>query len=97
MTPIYTLKNLLVHPKNKIEQLHTYKCVYEIPRKNCKKTYVGEIYQISLKMPMYKKMKMEAKLLFQERIKLRFKNKFRLKVLKLLKPLLYLVWEVFLH
>ena len=36
-----------------IEPLHTCKCIYEIPCKNCKKTYVGEIYRISLKMPMH--------------------------------------------
>ena len=42
MKPVNTLKSLLVHPKDKIDQLQTCECVYEIPCKNCKKSYVGE-------------------------------------------------------
>ena len=40
--PVNTLKSLLVHPKDKIDQLQTCECVYEIPCKNCKKSCVGE-------------------------------------------------------
>lgn len=42
MKPINTLKSVLVHPNDKIDQLQTCECVYEIPRKNCKKSYVGK-------------------------------------------------------
>ena len=42
MKPVNTLKSLLVHPKDKVDQLQTCECVYEIPCKNCKKSYVGE-------------------------------------------------------
>ena len=38
MKPVNTFKSLLVHAKDKLDQLQTCKCVYEIPRKNCKKS-----------------------------------------------------------
>ena len=42
MKPHNTLKHNLVHPKDKIEATKTCDCVYEIPCKNCKKSYIGE-------------------------------------------------------
>ena len=42
MRPHNTLKNNLVHPKDKHETAQTCDCIYEIPCKNCNKTYVGE-------------------------------------------------------
>ena len=42
MKPVNTVKSLFVHPKDKIDQLQTCECVYEIPCKNCKKSYLGE-------------------------------------------------------
>ena len=42
MKPHNTLRRLLVHPKDKRDVLHTSNCIYEIPCKNCDKTYVGE-------------------------------------------------------
>ena len=43
MRPYNTLKNNLVHPKDKRETAQTCDCIYEISCKNCNKTYVGEI------------------------------------------------------
>ena len=42
MKPHNTLKNILVHPKDKREAAKTCECIYEIPCKNCNKTYIGE-------------------------------------------------------
>ncbi|XP_072039550.1 uncharacterized protein [Amphiura filiformis] len=42
MRPHNTLKQNLVHPKDKIEATKTCDCVYEIPCKSCKKSYIGE-------------------------------------------------------
>ncbi len=40
--PHQTLRNILVHPKDKRDITQTAECVYEIPCLNCDKTYVGE-------------------------------------------------------
>jgi len=37
-----TLKDLLVHPKDKQDTQDIGKCVYKVPCANCDKTYVGE-------------------------------------------------------
>ena len=37
-----TLKSLLVHPKDKKNNLETSEVVYKVPCKGCNKTYVGE-------------------------------------------------------
>ena len=42
MRPTNTLKSLLVHPKDKKNNLETSEVVYEVPCKGCNKTYVGE-------------------------------------------------------
>ena len=42
MRPINTLKSLLVHPKDKRDNLQTSEVVYEVPCKGCKKSYVGD-------------------------------------------------------
>ena len=42
MKPYKTLRNILVHPKDKEELKQTSECVYKVPCANCKKTYVGE-------------------------------------------------------
>lgn len=42
MRPHNTLRRLLVHPKDKRDTLQTSNCIYEIPCKNCEKSYVGE-------------------------------------------------------
>ena len=42
MKPHSTLRNLLVHPKDKRDPLQTAEVVYEIPCKNCPKSYIGE-------------------------------------------------------
>ena len=42
MRPYNTLKNNLVHPKDKRETAQTCDCIYEIPCKNCNKSYVGK-------------------------------------------------------
>ena len=36
------VKSLLVHPKDKKNNLETSEVVYEVPCKGCNKTYVGE-------------------------------------------------------
>jgi hypothetical protein len=42
MKPHCTLRNLLVHPKDKRDPLQTAEAIYEIPCKSCPKTYIGE-------------------------------------------------------
>ena len=42
MKPYSTLRNLLVHPKDKRDKLQCSNCIYEIGCKNCDNTYVGE-------------------------------------------------------
>ena len=42
MKPYSTLRNLLVHPKDKRNKLQCSNCIYEIGCKNCDNTYVGE-------------------------------------------------------
>ena len=42
MKPHTTLRNLLVHPKDKKDVKTTTDLVYEIPCKGCKKSYIGE-------------------------------------------------------
>ena len=40
--PHTTLRNLLVHPKDKISDEEKPEVVYKIPCKNCERVYVGE-------------------------------------------------------
>ena len=40
--PHQTLRNILVHPKDKRDISQTANCVYEFPCRNCDKTYIGE-------------------------------------------------------
>ena len=42
MKPHCTLRNILVHPKDKRDPLQTAETIYEIPCKNCPNTYIGE-------------------------------------------------------
>ena len=42
MKPHTTIRNLLVHPKDKVNTEETAKCVYRTPCKNCQKVYIGE-------------------------------------------------------
>jgi len=42
MKPWKTLKDLLVHPKDKQDKEDITECVYKVPCANCDKTYVGE-------------------------------------------------------
>jgi len=42
MKPHTTIRNLLVHPKDKVNTEETAECVYRIPCKNCQKVYIGE-------------------------------------------------------
>ena len=42
MSPHATLRNLLVHPKDKRDPLSTTGCIYEVPCANCNESYVGE-------------------------------------------------------
>jgi len=42
MRPFKSLRNLLVHPKDKPRQEDVCECVYKIPCRNCNKTYIGE-------------------------------------------------------
>ena len=37
-----TLKDLLMHPKDKKDREDITECVYKVPCANCDKTYVGE-------------------------------------------------------
>jgi len=40
--PVWTLRSLLVHPKDKQEKEEVTDCVYKIPCSNCEMTYIGE-------------------------------------------------------
>ena len=42
MHPHQTLRNFLVHPKDKRNPLQTAEAIYEVPCKGCSKTYIGE-------------------------------------------------------
>ena len=42
MKPHKTLRNILVHPKDKRNPMQTAKAIYEIPCKNCPKTYIAK-------------------------------------------------------
>ena len=42
MRPHQTLRNLLVHPKDKRDPLQTAEAIYEVPCKGCSQTYIGE-------------------------------------------------------
>ena len=42
MKPWVTLKNVLVHPKNRKDKEQTTECVYNVPCASCEKTYIGE-------------------------------------------------------
>ncbi len=42
MKPHRTMGNVVVHPKGKRDTLQTAEAVYEIPCKNCPKSYIGE-------------------------------------------------------
>ena len=42
MRPHTTLRNMLVHPKDKLDLKKTINCVYEIPCKSCPQSYIGE-------------------------------------------------------
>jgi len=42
MRPCKTLRNILVHPKDKEETEQTSECVYKVPCASCEKIYVGE-------------------------------------------------------
>jgi len=42
MKPWKTLKDLLVHKKDKQDKEDITECVYKVPCANCDKTYVGE-------------------------------------------------------
>ena len=57
MRPYNTLKNNLVHPKDKRETAQTCDCIYEIPCKNCNKTYVGETGRASFGTQLKEHMK----------------------------------------
>ena len=42
MKPHCTIKNVLVHPKDKIEQMRTSSVVYSVPCKDCNEVYIGQ-------------------------------------------------------
>ncbi|XP_072016570.1 uncharacterized protein [Amphiura filiformis] len=42
MKPHRTIRNMLVHPKDKRDPLQSAEVIYEIPCQNCPKTYIGE-------------------------------------------------------
>ena len=42
MRPHTTIRNLLVHPKDKVNTEETAECVYRISCKKCRKVYIGE-------------------------------------------------------
>ena len=44
--PHQTLRNILIHPKDKRDISQTAYCVYEFPCLNCDKTYIGETSQL---------------------------------------------------
>jgi len=43
------IRNLLVHPKDKVSKEDTAECVYKIPCKNCQKVYIREKRDVVLK------------------------------------------------
>ena len=45
MRPHTPIRNLLVHPKDKVNTEETAECVYRIPCQNCQKVYNGETGQ----------------------------------------------------
>ena len=56
MRPHTTLRQLLVHPKDKIEPGKTSGCVYEIPCCNCDLVYIGETgRQLELRLQEHRK------------------------------------------
>ena len=40
--PFKTIRNELVHPKEKVQYEEVSECIYQIPCKHCDKVYVGE-------------------------------------------------------
>ena len=42
MKPHQTLRNVLVHPKDKLDKFETCNCVYQIKCNNCDSSYIGE-------------------------------------------------------
>ena len=46
MRPHTTIRNLLIHPKDKVNTEETAECVYRIPCKNCQKVYIGETGEV---------------------------------------------------
>ena len=42
MKPWVTLKNVLVHPKDREDKEQTTECVYKVPCASCENTYIGE-------------------------------------------------------
>jgi len=40
--PFKTIRNELVHPKDKVQYEELSECIYQIPCKHCDKVYVGE-------------------------------------------------------
>ena len=42
MRPYQTIRNLVVHPKDKLDKNETTECVYKIPCKSCDSVYIGE-------------------------------------------------------
>lgn len=42
MRPYQTIRNLIVHPKDKLDKHETTECVYKIPCKSCDNVYIGE-------------------------------------------------------
>ena len=42
MKPWVTLKDVLVHPKDREDKEQTTECVYKVPYASCEKTYIGE-------------------------------------------------------
>ena len=43
MRPDQTLRNVLVHPKDKLDKFETCNCVYQIKCSNCDSSYIGEM------------------------------------------------------
>ena len=46
MPPHQTLRNFLVHPKDKREPLQTAEAIYEVPCKGCSQTYISETVRL---------------------------------------------------
>jgi len=42
MSPVKTLKSLLMHPEDELEKEEIKDCVYKIPCASCEKCYIGE-------------------------------------------------------